>query len=749
MKEPAFSHMRQTVAEYLHHHFKSSFFRFFFPLLGLIAIIMLIVFFFSYRLVLTNSANQTADAEMNMLVKTSEVMNLSLEYLGERIHSVATNENIISAVVAPDNGRMERTVEIQQLLNNTRTSSDLVKNVYFYVEYDQTVYMAQERFYTEEPVDPLEIIAYYDALSEKEPGQKLCNYQNNAYLIQEFPLSGEDRLGIILFQLDGDAFVQMVRGEHDGAGEIFICDRYLTPLMPTYFGAENIDFARLIQEQNESGTAMGYRIYTSKENDLTFFYRSSATLDSGDSWAMILPILPVLILILLMGIFFAVVISAYAYRPIREFVKTASDDMDTAGSSHDKLLTNEIDYLHQLFKETAKANREMGNMLRNLIPEMECRLLSDLLDHPLSEQYIKNYLTGINSTLVGSGRYLIMLVTLAAPQAADTTTYRLSSFTAEARQVVLSWSNSRIQARLIWDTSEQWAILLRFLPDATTAEIENAGEELVQMLQDIVRPIEVPLRVGMGRCKQTLTQLRISFDEAEQSLHQGGDQHENPSPYVSQAKIEMWLEKIADAVIHGDHIGAQREAAALCEELLGTATPEQQSAILHRLADAISQSCLQCGVKNPPSVFYEPDEGTDAERTEQISERMKQMGMEYVEMLGGVFSKRSNCLIYQAKRYISSHYQDGMLSLNDVAEAIGVNASYLSTLFPSVTGMRFTEYLGRCRIAAAKRELLQTEKSIKEISALCGFNSVQNFTRVFRQYADCSPTQYRQSAARK
>lgn len=99
--------------------------------------------------------------------------------------------------------------------------------------------------------------------------------------------------------------------------------------------------------------------------------------------------------------------------------------------------------------------------------------------------------------------------------------------------MVLSWSNSRIQARLIWDTSEQWAILLRFLPDATTAEIENAGEELVQMLQDIVRPIEVPLRVGMGRCKQTLTQLRISFDEAEQSLHQGGDQHENPSPYVS------------------------------------------------------------------------------------------------------------------------------------------------------------------------------------------------------------------------
>lgn len=34
MKEPAFSHMRQTVAEYLHHHFKSSFFDSSFPFWG-------------------------------------------------------------------------------------------------------------------------------------------------------------------------------------------------------------------------------------------------------------------------------------------------------------------------------------------------------------------------------------------------------------------------------------------------------------------------------------------------------------------------------------------------------------------------------------------------------------------------------------------------------------------------------------------------------------------------------------------
>lgn len=741
MKESVFSYIRQAAAEQLRHHFKSSFFRFFFPLLGLIAVIMLAVFFFSYRLVLTNSANQTANAEMNMLIKTSEVMDLSLDYLGESIHSVATNENIISAVVAPDNSRMERTVEIQQLLNNTRAGSDLVENVYFYVAYDRTVYTAQEKFYAGETADPLEIIAYYDALSEKEPGQKLCNYQGSAYLIQEFPLSGEDRLGVILFQLDGEAFAQMVRG--DAAEEIYICDRYLEPLMPAYFGADGIDFAGLLQEQNASGTAMGYRIFASEENGLTYFYRPAVTLDSRDSLAMILPILPVLILILLVGIFFAVVISAYAYRPIREFVKAASDDIGGAGGSGDKLLTNEIDYLHQLFKETAKANREMGSMLRNLIPEMECRLLADLLEHPLSDQYVRNYLTSINSTLVGGGQYLAVLVTLSAPQPAGAA-YRLSSFTAEARQAVLSWSGARSQARLISDASEEWAILIRFPQDVTAAKIEQAGEALLQLLQDIVRPIEVPLRAGIGRCRETLTQLRESLDEARQSL----SLQEEGGRLVPQEQLQTALEKIADAVMHDDSAGARRQADTLRGELLQAAAPGEQAAVLRRLADAISQSCLQCGVKNPPALFYEPDGGADTDLTEQISRRMEQMCAEYVELLNGVFSKRSNCLIYQAKRYISCHYQDGMLSLNDVAEAIGVNGSYLSTLFPSVTGVRFTEYLSKCRIAAAKRALLETDKPVKEIAALCGFNSVQNFTRVFRQYVDCSPTQYRQNAAR-
>ncbi|WP_308589007.1 helix-turn-helix domain-containing protein [uncultured Oscillibacter sp.] len=748
MRRPAFFSVRQAAAACARHRFKSSFFRFFFPLLGLIAILMLAVFFFSYRLVLTNFAHQTANAEMNMLMKTSEGIDLSLGYLEERIRSVASNESVISAVVAPDNGRVERTVEIQQLLNNTRAGSNLVENVYFYVAYDGTVYAAQEKFHAGETVDPLEVIAHYDALPEQGPGRRICNYREHAYLLQEFPLTGEDRLGVIVFQLDGRAFAQMVRGDHDPADELLICDGYLEPLMPADFGTGETDFQALMEAWNGAGTALGYRVFASEENGLTFFYRSAATSDGGEFWAMALPILPVLTLILLAGILFAVVISAYAYRPIREFVKTASGDMGPGGADQDEALPNEIDYLHQLFKETAKANREMGSMLRNLIPEMEYRLLADLLDHPLSEQYVQNYLTGISSSLAGSGQYLAMLIALSPPQAADTERYPLSSFTSEARQAVLAWSGGENQARLISDASEQWAILLTFPAEVTAAEVERAGQALLQMLQDIVRPIDVPLRAGIGRCKQTLTQLRASFDEAGQSLRLSGARREDPGQPVSLARMEAALEEIADAAMQGDRDGAQRRADALRGELLRSAAPGQQAVMLHRFAEALSRSYRQCGVKNPPSVFYEPEGGSDAELLRQFSQRLELLCAAHVDMLFHVFSKRSNRLIYLAKRYIGAHYQDGLLSLNDVAEAIGVNASYLSTLFPSVTGMRFTEYLGRCRIAAAKRELLETDRPIKEISALCGFNSVQNFTRVFRQYADCSPTQYRQGAAR-
>ena len=121
----------------------------------------------------------------------------------------------------------------------------------------------------------------------------------------------------------------------------------------------------------------------------------------------------------------------------------------------------------------------------------------------------------------------------------------------------------------------------------------------------------------------------------------------------------------------------------------------------------------------------------------------------HVSILCTYFGKRQNKLIYQAQKYIDEHYANGLLSQNEVADHLGINASYLSTLFNTVLQTRFNEYLSIRRVEKAKQHLAQTDMAIKQIIAQDGFNSVQNFMRVFKRFVGISPGQYRLRFARK
>ena len=56
----------------------------------------------------------------------------------------------------------------------------------------------------------------------------------------------------------------------------------------------------------------------------------------------------------------------------------------------------------------------------------------------------------------------------------------------------------------------------------------------------------------------------------------------------------------------------------------------------------------------------------------------------------------------------------------------------------------FTEYLTRQRIQNALALLYQENMSITDVAYLSGFQSLSNFSKVFKNTMHCSPLQYRQ-----
>jgi AraC-like DNA-binding protein len=82
-------------------------------------------------------------------------------------------------------------------------------------------------------------------------------------------------------------------------------------------------------------------------------------------------------------------------------------------------------------------------------------------------------------------------------------------------------------------------------------------------------------------------------------------------------------------------------------------------------------------------------------------------------------------------------------SLRELAEDVGLAATYLAALFTAEVGMPPHRYLTERRIEQAGRLLRTSELPITAIGVDVGFSSGQHFARVFRQVTGRTPSTYR------
>lgn len=83
------------------------------------------------------------------------------------------------------------------------------------------------------------------------------------------------------------------------------------------------------------------------------------------------------------------------------------------------------------------------------------------------------------------------------------------------------------------------------------------------------------------------------------------------------------------------------------------------------------------------------------------------------------------------------------LTLQSTADSLGLNKSYLATLFKKETGKTFTEFVNHRRLDHAIFLLNSSDLQIQEIASLCGISDVAYFTRIFKKEKQMTPKQYR------
>lgn len=102
-----------------------------------------------------------------------------------------------------------------------------------------------------------------------------------------------------------------------------------------------------------------------------------------------------------------------------------------------------------------------------------------------------------------------------------------------------------------------------------------------------------------------------------------------------------------------------------------------------------------------------------------------------------------NSSIVKARYYMSQHFNDPNLMLQDVAKAVNMSNSRFSTVFAQETGYTFTEYLAMLRISKAQELLKATALRSSQIAQEIGYSDPHYFSYLFKKRTGMTPSEYR------
>ena len=110
-----------------------------------------------------------------------------------------------------------------------------------------------------------------------------------------------------------------------------------------------------------------------------------------------------------------------------------------------------------------------------------------------------------------------------------------------------------------------------------------------------------------------------------------------------------------------------------------------------------------------------------------------------------VVSKKSEVRINKVCLFIQNNFQN-KIYLKEVADLIYLTESNFCKFFKKATGKTYSDYVNEIRINEASRLLIQSDKTISQISFECGFETLSYFNRVFLNKKGITPSVYRKSS---
>lgn len=113
-----------------------------------------------------------------------------------------------------------------------------------------------------------------------------------------------------------------------------------------------------------------------------------------------------------------------------------------------------------------------------------------------------------------------------------------------------------------------------------------------------------------------------------------------------------------------------------------------------------------------------------------------------IDLQTGSPRRRDPACVAAIFNYIHENYSND-LTIDEISKAVGMSRSTCFKYFREYAHQTPMEYLTEYRLHKAERFILESARSLTEISNLCGFTSSSYFTKLFKDKYGLTPREYR------
>lgn len=720
------------------------------------------------QLVIRSHREQLATTNLDYLRLSASSLDVTIDVLSQTMTQTLWNPDFIQYMINPANAGQAEFYRISARLRQDVSSNSLILGAYFYSPHSDVVFRNGNPVMDKSDLPDWDVIEAYENTglrserNEARTSTVVFLRGGRLFLFQELDIAAE--IGTLVYELDQAAIRAELLSYGSPDEMVLVYDEGHNPLFaPSGVQTAAVDWQdqdRFITPENAEErvgkTAGGWYVY---RNALGWYFVLPMASESlGITLKQVLlHYLPFFLSLIAVLAVLSRYITRTLYRPIDHLMRMVMPANEEEPSSR-----NETDILETAYHTALAERSQLRGIVSNIAPEiLESMLKNLLVGKHLTQERVGEILHGVGDPLAVEGQYLVLAchLTLDGKDPLDEAEFNLYLLT--VRGLIQQLTDVSCTIHGIHSDLMTVALICGFSEDTPIAKVAQDAKSILQALRLNAEAMPFRLFCARGKVYHNLLDVRYSYRDAmervkyQEYLYCTGDRDgEPPASDAAETALATDHERVkARAAEIMDLAARDEQADALLkrtlEELDRQAADDAQfRGTLQMLRDEMLDRVIAYPLTQEDQYLLSrrsfPLDTEDGYSRETHMRLLREDARDMFRMVSAYGQKNRYRYIEQAKQYITENYMDSNLSLGSVGDHVGISSSYLSELWSEVTHEKFSAYLSAFRVEKAQQLLRTTTLTVKEIGFRCGFNSAQNFIRVYKKYTGVSPGQLRE-----